>query len=141
MTSKQYVKEIMSTNPVSLGPDDKVMEHLKIFEEHNINHVPVLDMEGKIVGLLTRRDFENYINIVKIIQGGSDEPVMVKDVMNAQVFTFSSNVLIVDAAQAMVDNDIHAIVIVNESKKLQGIVTSTDLLSHLANRDKYSRFG
>lgn len=136
----QYILELMSVNPMTLRPDDKVMEHLKIFEEHNINHVPVIDKDKTVAGLLTRRDFENYVNIVKIIQGGSNDPVHVRDVMNTTVFTYSKNVLIVDAAQAMVDNDIHAIIIVDDNKHLLGIVTSTDLLKHLADRDRYSRF-
>ena len=140
MNPRLYVTEIMKRNPLVLKKDDRVMEHLKIFEENNINHVPVLDNDGIIIGLLTKRDFENYLNIVKIIQGGAEEPVLVNDIMNPQVFTFSNNILISDAAQAMVDNDIHAIMITDKSKKLEGIVTSTDLLRHLADRDRYRRF-
>ena len=140
LNQKQYVKEIMSVGPKTLKPDDKVMDHLKIFEENDINHVPVVDDSGVVVGILTRRDFDSYVNIVKIIQGGSNDPVYVRDVMNPKVFTYSKNILIEDVAQAMVDNDIHAIIIVDEDKKLVGIVTSTDLLRHLANRDRYSRF-
>lgn len=140
MQQIMYIKELMSTGLVTLSPEDRIIEHLKIFEENEINHVPVLDSNREVIGLLTNRDFDNYVNIVKIIQAEAEDPIKVRDIMNERVFVYTENVHIESAAQAMVDNDIHAIVVVNEKKQLIGIVTSTDLLKHLANRERYRRF-
>ena len=140
LRSKHYAKELMTIHPRTLHPDDLVMDNIKIFEEHKINHVPVVNQDGIIEGLLARRDFESYANITKTIHVNTSDPVCVRDVMSTSIFIYSSNIQIVDAAQAMVDNDIHAILIADEKKHLLGIVTSTDLLRHMADRDRYSRF-
>ena len=134
-----YVRDIMTHSVVTLAPDDRVLDNLKIFESNKINHAPVLDAEENVVGIVSRQDFENYVNIVKIMQAGERAPVLIRDIMTAPAFTYSENIHIGSAAQAMIDNQIHAIVIVN-GQRLAGILTSTDLLKHMAGRQRYDRF-
>ena len=133
----QYIKDIMSRRLITLAPDDRVLDHLKIFEENGINHVPVTENRA-VVGIVSRKDFENYVNITRVLQAVGDDPVLVRDIMTAPVFTYHENIHIEAAAQAMIDNVIHAIVITNEKQELEGIVTITDILKYVANRDRYS---
>lgn len=134
-----YVADLMTRNVLTLKPGDRVVKHLDVFKKHGIHHIPVTDDEGHVVGLVSEKDFENYVNIVKIMQD-RDNPVEVKDIMTSPVFTYSEEIGIDAAAQAMIDNDIHAIVIRSRTEELAGILTSTDLLRHLANRDRWSGF-
>lgn len=134
-----YVADLMTRNVLTVKPDDRVVDHLDIFKQHGIHHVPVTDAEGHVVGLVSAKDLENYVNIVKILQD-RDNPVTIKDIMTTPVFTYSEEIGIDAAAQAMIDNDIHAIVIRSRKEELAGILTSTDLLRHLANRDRWKNF-
>jgi len=129
----------MTQRVLTLQPEDRVLDHLNIFKDNNIKHVPVLSKDKQVVGMVSEKDFENYVNIVKILQSRED-PVLVRDVMTTPAFTLSDKIEIQDVAQAMIDNSIHAMVITDENGHLLGIVTSTDLLKHLANRDRYDRF-
>ncbi|MBE7436887.1 MAG: CBS domain-containing protein [Spirochaetales bacterium] len=131
--------ELMTQRVVTLQPEDRVLDHLNVFKDNNIKHVPVVSTEKQVVGMVSEKDFENYVNIVKILQSRED-PVLVRDIMTCPAFTLTDKIEIQDVAQAMIDNSIHAMVITDENGLLQGIVTSTDLLKHLANRDRYDRF-
>ncbi|MCR9142302.1 MAG: CBS domain-containing protein [bacterium] len=133
-----YVRDIMTNSVLTLAPDDRVLDKLKVFENNGINHAPVVDQKDEVVGLVSRKDFENYVNIVKIMQAGEREPILIRDIMTTPAFTYSENVHIGAAAQAMIDNQIHAIVIV-DGQRLVGILTSTDLLKHMAGRERYDR--
>lgn len=131
-----YIRDIMTRSVFTLQPTERVLDHLKVFEEHGINHAPVVDEQQAVVGLVSRKDFDNYVNIVKIMQAGEKEPVLIRDIMSTPVFTYSEDIHIGSAAQAMIDNQIHAIVVVR-GEQLAGILTSTDLLKYMAGRDGY----
>lgn len=47
------VKDIMTTDPVSVSPDTTVLEVLKIFTERKFNGLPVVDSEKNLIGLVT----------------------------------------------------------------------------------------
>ncbi len=48
--------EIMTTNPRTISPDDFATEGLRILETFKIGEIPVLDSEGKPVGMLMMKD-------------------------------------------------------------------------------------
>ncbi len=49
------VAEIMSTNVISVGPDDTIDTCMSLMTQHNVRHLPVLEKE-KIVGVLSIGD-------------------------------------------------------------------------------------
>ena len=48
--------EIMTTPPVTVLPESKADEVLKILEDRHLIRVPVVDEEGRLVGMVARRD-------------------------------------------------------------------------------------
>ncbi|MBI3396456.1 MAG: CBS domain-containing protein [Spirochaetia bacterium] len=130
------VGELMSRDVTILSPDARMMDHLNLFKDGSFHHAPVVDSSGALVGMVSSRDFENYVNITRILQQ-QDDPVLIKDVMRSPVFSYSEDVGVDSAAQAMVDNDVHAIAVTNNGK-LTGILTVTDILKALAGRERWS---
>ncbi|MBI3802471.1 MAG: CBS domain-containing protein [Nitrospirae bacterium] len=49
-------EEIMSKPPVTVSPDAKANDVMKILEDKHLIRVPVVDGEGKLVGMVARRD-------------------------------------------------------------------------------------
>lgn len=49
-------EEIMSRPPVTVSPENKAGEVMKILEDKHLIRVPVVDDEGKLVGMVARRD-------------------------------------------------------------------------------------
>ncbi len=52
----QTVGEVMSTNPITILPDQPLKAAAKIMHDRSIHRLPVLDINGQIIGILTRGD-------------------------------------------------------------------------------------
>lgn len=50
------VAEIMTSNPLTLGPDDSLAAARKLMAENNIRHVPIVAADGSPVGVVSQRD-------------------------------------------------------------------------------------
>jgi CBS domain-containing protein len=50
------VSELMTPNPVVVGVDDAAEAVARTIAEHHHNHLPVVDAEGRLAGLVTRAD-------------------------------------------------------------------------------------
>ncbi|HEV2456650.1 MAG TPA: CBS domain-containing protein, partial [Verrucomicrobiae bacterium] len=60
-TSKQtFVKEITSSNVVTVAPDESVEECMRLMTEHRIRHLPVMQND-ELVGIISIGDLVNWI--------------------------------------------------------------------------------
>jgi CBS domain-containing protein len=58
--SKVLVGEVMSSPPVTIGPDVEVSEAAKLMSKHDIRRLPVIN-EGKLVGIVTASDLASVV--------------------------------------------------------------------------------
>jgi acetoin utilization protein AcuB len=128
---KQFVKDWMSTDPVLTGPDTPLLEVQKLFREHNIRRVPIVDSQEHLLGIVSLHDvYEakpsdattlsiheiNYlIAKLKISQIMTKDPIMV-----------SPDTTMAEAARIMMERKIGGLPVV-EHGKLVGILTETDV--------------
>jgi acetoin utilization protein AcuB len=127
------VKDRMTMNPVVGYPDMPVTEAQALMKEHNVNHLPVLGKDGKLVGLLTPRllsralpsdissfsQFEITYLLAKVKVGH----IMVKDVI-----TINEGTAIEEAARVMSDRKIACLPVMRDGE-LVGIITDQDLFT------------
>lgn len=103
-----------------LQVDDQVSKYRELNEETNHGGYPVVDKKGTVVGVVTARD-------VMVAQNNdSIEKVMTK---NPIVITLTTSVAA--ASHRMVWESIDLLPVVNESNKLQGIISREDVLKAL----------
>ena len=50
------IGQIMTTDVITVRPDDPMDKVREIFEHHNIHHVPIVDA-GKVMGMISREDY------------------------------------------------------------------------------------
>tara|TARA_B110000091_G_scaffold193489_1_gene218579 strand:+ start:1323 stop:1736 length:414 start_codon:yes stop_codon:yes gene_type:complete len=55
-TLNKKVHQIMSRNVISLLPSTPIYQVISTFIQHNISCIPIIDIDGKLVGILTWRD-------------------------------------------------------------------------------------
>ncbi len=104
------------THPVVTIPADlTVKQALEIMEEREIRHLPVLNEDETLAGIVTERD---------LLRAESDE--VVKNVMPAEVITASEYTTLEEAARMMADHNITSLPVVRDNR-LVGIITETDL--------------
>jgi len=78
------VRDIMTESPITIGLDASVDEAMRIMTTNRIRHLPVLDGEGHVVGVLSIGDLVNWIllsqheaieHLERYISGGHPAPV------------------------------------------------------------------
>lgn len=127
------IADLMSTELITANEADPVLEYVETFKDKRIHHMPVVDETGEVAGLVSSKDIESFVNLSAILEA-KDDPVRMRDIMTAPVFSYFDDVTIDQAAQAMLDNRIHAIVAVNRNtEQTSGILTSTDILRYVAS--------
>jgi len=62
----QKVGDLMSTKPYTVGPEASIEDVATIMTEKDVNRVPVVDDDGKLIGIITRQD------IIKASFGDTD---------------------------------------------------------------------
>ena len=50
------VKDVMTKDPVTISPDDSILDAARLMHKDDFNRIPVVDDKGKLVGLIARAD-------------------------------------------------------------------------------------
>lgn len=115
--TKNKVHKVMSTQIFTVNQNDSIRLLKNIMQWKNIHHIPVINDHNKIVGIISSSDILN----VNKFDDFSAAQVMQKDITTA-----SSDMLIKEAKSLMIKNKIKCLPIIDHDE-LVGILTKTDL--------------
>jgi IMP dehydrogenase len=107
----------MIVDPITIEPEQKVHEALKLMNEYRISGVPVIK-NRKLVGILTNRDLRFEANL--------DQPVsnvMTKD----NLVTVSSNISLEESKKLLHKHRIEKLLVVDDDFNLKGLITIKDI--------------
>ena len=107
------------TDPVTLHPDDSVIRARQVMDEYNISGVPILAKDGKLVGILTRRD-------MKFLE--SDGQGRIDQVMTSANLVTAGQETSLDQAEKILNrHKIEKLLLVDKQFKLVGLITMRDI--------------
>lgn len=139
MTMIKYleVKEVMTSPVVSLHPCDSMEHAAVIFENQNFHHIPIIDDDRKVVGMLSRHDYYKILNAFTIFNTENSKvanettlkALLTRDVMTKQLATININDPLEKVIGIFQENLFHALPVVNDEKELEGIITTFDVLN------------
>ena len=141
-------RDVMTAEPLCVGPATTIRELARLFEEHEISGVPVVDGQGQVIGIVSKTDLIRrcaegvddmppaYLFEILSEQGDEEdvsevmpEPLIcVEDFMTEEPVTASPEAPVETIAKLMSEQSIHRVVIVDDERFPIGIVTSLDLL-------------
>ncbi len=121
------VEEVMTPDPVTLGPEATIREAYVIMSTRRFRHVPIVDGEA-LVGVISLTDIGKLGARVPQILA-----MVLKDVMTTDVVTIDLQESVDKAAALMASRKIHSLCVM-EDGKLVGILTTYDLLDALSRR-------
>jgi signal-transduction protein with cAMP-binding, CBS, and nucleotidyltransferase domain len=134
LASEITVRQIMRTI-VSIDSKAKVKDAARLMVEKGIGSL-IANRDGLPFGIVTERDL-----MEKIAAEGVDPVKMtVSEVMTAPLTTVDAGSNIVDAARRMVEKRVKRLVVTDQDK-IVGIVTQTDLVSHMTDFQKLAKLG
>ena len=116
------VRDRMSTHVVTVRSDADYMVGIKLMQDNALHHLPVLDPDGQLVGILAERDL--LIAATHYLQS----PVEIADIMHREVVTAAPDLPINEAANLMAHHKIGGLPVIEHGAKLVGIITETDIL-------------
>jgi CBS domain-containing membrane protein len=128
----KYVRDLMTSEVITLRADDNVSSFRDVLYDHGFRHVPVVDKEGNLVGLVTERDL-----LRNVLTDQADVPISVReetmystqigDIMVQDVQTVEPDDLLPNAAQIMLENKFGCVP-VTDGELLVGILTESDFI-------------
>jgi predicted transcriptional regulator len=119
------VGSIATRNPITVKPDDEIRVVAALLTSRKIKGVPVVDAEGRLIGIITQAD------IVRALAEGKTE-AKVKDYMSSPVITIREDEDLLKAIRVMSERGVGRLVVVDEAGRLVGIITRTDILKYVA---------
>jgi CBS domain-containing protein len=145
---------LMSTPVMTIPQDTSLREAARLLSGAHVSGAPVVDTEGRCVGVLSSSDFLTWAGEGDNASGEpgrvtcfiapwgemidiEDNPdTEIRRYMTARPITATPKTSLPELAQKMVDAHIHRILIVANRDQPQGIVTSTDILAALGEAAK-----
>jgi CBS domain-containing protein len=151
MKEERLVKDIMVKKVITIQKDASVEELSELLLKNRISGVPVIDSDGKLVGIATEGDliikdsdlhFPRYFKLLdSIIYLESLNKfkkslkkflgTKVEDVMTAEIKTVKEETPVGEAANIMIKYNINRVPVLDSKDELVGIVTRADIVGSM----------
>ena len=141
------VLDLMTTEVVTVTPGMSLKEAARTMTDLGVSGLPVLDDQGRIVGIITEADFLAAMNIQEdsvitqmlntIIRRGrprKTRSTMVESLMTKNPITIKEDEPLQTAIQMMDKNKIKRLIIADRENKVKGIISRPDLVRLLSGR-------
>lgn len=116
------VKQAMHSGAQWVEPRTPLTEIARLMREHNIGAIPIGDND-RLVGMVTDRDI-----VCRGLAAGLDlTSATARDVMSKGIFYCRDTQEVADAARTMEQNKVRRLPVINEDKRLVGILSVGDI--------------
>jgi len=124
----------MILNPITLGPDRPLREAAQLMARFKISGVPIVDDQGRLVGIITNRDLQ--------FERSLDRPV--REVMTKEkLITAPVGTTLDEAERTLGKHRIEKLPVVDDKGILRGLITVKDIFKRRqhpdANKDQHGR--
>lgn len=131
------IRDVMVTNPITIYVRDRFSRVEEKMRIHHIRHLPVLDDQQVLVGLITQRDLFRAVSPRETDSGyvydkTQLDSFILSHFMTREPFTLHSDDSVMECVEAMVTKKYGCIPIVDNERRLVGIVTQVDILRFVA---------
>lgn len=131
---KSLVRDWMTTQITKATPRLRLHDALRVMNRANIRTLPVVDKDN-LVGIVTKRDLMRS-DVSSVMRDIWDQYRQVGDlpleqIMSKSVITIREDMSMAKAAQILLENKITALPVIDESRTMIGILTTTDLFRML----------
>jgi len=122
------VSDLMTPKPVTVTPETPAAEVFELMDERRIRHVPVVDGDGELQGIVSQRDLVGLVGCGLHPTRAAWGETTVAEVMNEIVDTVSSECCAAEAARHMLRSKRGSLPVVDRKYRVIGIVTEADFV-------------
>ena len=117
------IRDIMTADPITCRPDAGLEEAARAMVGCDCGIVPVVDPQGKPIGVVTDRD----IVCRAVAKGRNPLEMHVRDIMTTPIVTLSPEASVEECARMMEDHQIRRAIVVDQSGRCCGVVAQADI--------------
>ena len=134
-----FVSRSMTRKVITVDPEISVFEAQELMAHHSIRHLPVIDANQQLIGIVTDRDIRSALPYHFLKDSCSEEQreqvcaLTVKDIMAREPISISPTSTIQDALLMIQTSKVGALPVVGDDGKLSGILSVRDLLRAFIN--------
>jgi len=134
LLQKAKVSEIMASPVISILADAPFSEVEEKFRFNRIRHLPVVEKDGQLCGIITQRDLYRIVSPRRLEDGGwyydreMLNQVILRQVMTLEPATISPETSVGEALLKMVNGKYGCLPVTGDKNKLCGIITQLDIL-------------
>jgi len=107
----------MVVNPITIGPEASFERLHALRSHHNISGIPVIEDDGKLVGIVTNRD----------VRFANDPTLQVKDLMTTDLVTVKVGASEEEARTLLHKHRIERLIVVDDDYRCVGLITVKDM--------------
>ena len=131
------VRDRMTTQLITVQPETTHKQASELMKEHHIHHLPVIDKQGHLVGMVVEEDLlaaqpspATTLSIYEI--HGLLSKLQVRQIMTHPVYTTPPDCPLEEAARLMIDQGVGSLPVM-ENDTIVGIITDTDIFEALVS--------
>lgn len=117
-------KDIMIEDPVAISGKRTILQGIDIMKKNKVDSLLITDRYGKLSGLVTLKDIKKDANKTSRLE----------EIMDEEIITVKENDNLVNILETMNEYGIGYVPVVNDDKKLAGLITRSSLLSILSEQ-------
>ncbi len=134
---KTLVGDLMSHPPIVIDPEATLKEAEALMEEKQVRRLPVVNAEGKLVGIISRGDVREGLSVSAAgnpyAPDAEEHWLTVADVMTAEVVTVTPETPLWQAAELMLKHKIGGLPVL-EGGEVVGMITESDIFKLLVRQ-------
>ncbi len=126
------VRDLMTADVIAVFPNDTLATLRELMVERDVRHMPAVNDDGDLVGLVSERDLLRHsliqqADVPDFVEDTILERLEVRELMNTGVESADPDQDIREAAQIMLENKYGCLPVV-EGQRLVGILTEADFV-------------
>jgi CBS domain-containing protein len=136
------VRDVMTTRVVTVRADARVKQAIQLLDDHQITAMPVVDVEGRLVGVVSEADVlrdalmpDRRAHEIPSHAEGRTKLLVVGDVMTRLPMSVTADADLAAAASVLVDTAIKSLPVIDDEGRVVGVVSRRDVIAVLAKRD------
>ena len=135
---ERLVKDLMTEKVFTLGPSDSLVSLEDLMDSRRIRHVPIVDREGDLIGLVSHRDLaRSALGRLDDLPISVERDILrarrVREIMMSEPETVDPDAPLSEAAALLLENKIGCLPVV-EGSRLVGILTEADFVRDFRDR-------
>lgn len=132
-TPAVLARDLMTTPVLSLPSDSRLVDAWTIMSHKGFHHIPITSFHGTLVGMLSYQDLLRHVP--ELITSDDTRQASHKHaaaIMTPRVISATPTTEIREIARVMLEERIHAVPILDQNRRLVGILSTQDLLHGIA---------